>query len=65
MCYDMTKQIKEKKAPQKAISPVPINWDNLFSLDVDDDIWQDTPETRMYWAPGQSTGQILGQMNHF
>ena len=24
-----------------AISPVPINQDNLFSLDVDDDIWQD------------------------
>ena len=41
MCYDMTTQIKEKKAPQKAIAPVPINRDNLFSLDVDDDIWQD------------------------
>ena len=24
-----------------------------------------SPETRMYWAPEQSTGQILGWMNHF
>ena len=25
----------------KALCPIPINTDNLFSLDVDDDIWQD------------------------
>ena len=41
MCYDMTKQIEEKKAPKKSIVPVPINREHLFSLDVDDDIWQD------------------------
>ena len=41
MCYDMTKQIQDKKAPDKSIAPVPINRERLFALDVDDDIWQD------------------------
>ena len=41
MCYDMTKQIKEKKAPKKSMAPVLIDCEHLFSLDVDDDIWQD------------------------
>jgi hypothetical protein len=33
--------IKKKKAPRGAISPLAIEMDNLFKLDVDDDIWQD------------------------
>ena len=41
MCYDMTKQIQDNKAPNNSITPVSINREHLFALDVDDDIWQD------------------------
>jgi hypothetical protein len=33
--------INKKKAPRGAISPLAIEMDSLFKLDVDDDIWQD------------------------
>ena len=41
LCNDLEKIINKKKAPRGAISPLAIEMDNLFKLDVDDDIWQD------------------------
>lgn len=33
--------IDEWKPPRNALHPIPIDTDNLFALDIDDDIWQD------------------------
>jgi len=41
ICQSLEEKIKSKKAPLGAIAPLPIEMDNLFKLDVDDDIWQD------------------------
>jgi hypothetical protein len=41
LCNDLEKMINKKKAPRGAISPLAIEMDSLFKLDVDDDIWQD------------------------
>lgn len=37
----MHKLISEGRAPNRLITPLKINMDKLFSLDVDDNIWQD------------------------
>jgi len=41
LCKDLEKMINKKKAPRGTISPLAIEMDGLFKLDVDDDIWQD------------------------
>jgi hypothetical protein len=41
ICQSLEEKIKSEKAPLGAIAPLPIEMDNLFKLDVDDDIWQD------------------------
>ncbi|KAE9391464.1 hypothetical protein BT96DRAFT_959544 [Gymnopus androsaceus JB14] len=41
LCDDMATLIRQKKAPRNAISPVRIEMEGLFNLDVDDDIWLD------------------------
>lgn len=41
LCDDMATLIRQKKAPRYAISPVRIEMEGLFNLDVDDDIWLD------------------------
>ena len=41
MVGEIDRLIDERKAPRNALRPIPIRADNLFSLDVDDDIWQD------------------------
>jgi hypothetical protein len=41
LCTQMQALIRQKKAPQGVIPPLPIARDGLFKLDVDDDIWQD------------------------
>ena len=41
LCMEIEKLIQERKAPRGAISPLKIVRENLFLLDVDDDIWQD------------------------
>ncbi|PPR01991.1 hypothetical protein CVT26_008736, partial [Gymnopilus dilepis] len=42
LCTDMEAIIKAKKAPKGALVPLKIDTEKLFSLDVDDPIWQDT-----------------------
>ncbi|KAL0574854.1 hypothetical protein V5O48_007108 [Marasmius crinis-equi] len=37
----MQKTINDHRAPRNAVAPRPIPLDKLFTLDVDDDIWQD------------------------
>ncbi|KAJ7495581.1 hypothetical protein FB451DRAFT_1387603 [Mycena latifolia] len=41
LCAQMSKLIKEKKAPRGAIAPLPIPVKGIWQLDVDDGIWQD------------------------
>ncbi|TFK60085.1 hypothetical protein BDN72DRAFT_779856, partial [Pluteus cervinus] len=41
LCDEMTKLAREKKAPSGSICPVKVPLERLFSLDVDDTIWQD------------------------
>ena len=41
LCQSLEEKIKLKKGPRGAIAPLPIEMDQLFKLDVDDDIWQD------------------------
>ncbi|KIK64665.1 hypothetical protein GYMLUDRAFT_240636 [Collybiopsis luxurians FD-317 M1] len=40
-CEELKRLIDQRKAPQLAIAPKPIDLDNIFNLDVDDDIWLD------------------------
>jgi hypothetical protein len=40
-CGEMAKLVRQQKAPPNAVAPEPIPMDELFSLDVDDAIWQD------------------------
>ena len=42
LCGQMQSCVRQGNAPSNAALPVPINTQNLFSLDVDDEIWQDT-----------------------
>uniref|UniRef100_A0A0W0G436 Uncharacterized protein n=1 Tax=Moniliophthora roreri TaxID=221103 RepID=A0A0W0G436_MONRR len=37
----MAKLVATKAAPKHAVAPLPINTKSLFSLDIDDAIWQD------------------------
>jgi hypothetical protein len=41
LCDDMANLITEHRAPNNAVAPLPIPVDRLWSLDVDDMIWQD------------------------
>ncbi len=41
LCDEITKLIECRKAPVNAISPTKVAIEGLYSLDVDDDIWQD------------------------
>ncbi|KAJ7484357.1 hypothetical protein FB451DRAFT_1392915 [Mycena latifolia] len=41
LCAQMSKLIKEKKAPRGAIAPLPIPVKGIWQLDVADGIWQD------------------------
>ena len=41
LCMQMVALINQRKAPQGSVAPLPISRDELFKLDVDDDIWQD------------------------
>ena len=41
LCNDLEKMINKNRAPRGAISPLAIEMEGLFKLDVDDDIWQD------------------------
>lgn len=41
LCDDMNTLIRQKKAPQYSTSPLKIEMERLFDLDVDDDIWLD------------------------
>ncbi|KAJ6553756.1 hypothetical protein DFH09DRAFT_1085514 [Mycena vulgaris] len=41
LCGEISKVIKEGKAPRGAIAPVPIPAKGIWQLDVDDGIWQD------------------------
>ncbi|KAL6298090.1 hypothetical protein BKA93DRAFT_744857, partial [Sparassis latifolia] len=41
LCKQMDLLIKQRKAPQYAVSLQPIQDNGLFKLDVNDDIWQD------------------------
>ncbi|KAF4587963.1 hypothetical protein EYR38_009924 [Pleurotus pulmonarius] len=41
LCDDMESLIKAKKAPRGSRPPAKIDLQGLYSLDVDDDIWQD------------------------
>ncbi|KIK54577.1 hypothetical protein GYMLUDRAFT_249302 [Collybiopsis luxurians FD-317 M1] len=41
LCEDMRQLIDQHKAPHSAIAPKLIDLDNLFNLDVDNDIWLD------------------------
>ncbi|TFK32811.1 hypothetical protein BDQ12DRAFT_616411, partial [Crucibulum laeve] len=41
LCKSMEPEMKNRRAPHGAITPNKINRDTLFSLDIDDDIWQD------------------------
>ncbi|TFK31561.1 hypothetical protein BDQ12DRAFT_701529 [Crucibulum laeve] len=41
LCKSMELEMKNGRAPPGAITPNKINRDTLFSLDIDDDIWQD------------------------
>ncbi|KAH6901151.1 hypothetical protein BKA70DRAFT_1437036 [Coprinopsis sp. MPI-PUGE-AT-0042] len=41
LCNEMAKLVQAGKAPKGAIPPVPLARENLFSLDVDDPIWDD------------------------
>ncbi|EIN07000.1 hypothetical protein PUNSTDRAFT_135699 [Punctularia strigosozonata HHB-11173 SS5] len=41
LCAEMVALIKARQAPVRAVPPSPINLEKLWSLDVDDDIWQD------------------------
>ncbi|KAL0568779.1 hypothetical protein V5O48_013194, partial [Marasmius crinis-equi] len=41
LCVQMEKLVRTKKAPQGAVAPKPIAMDELWTLDVDDTIWQD------------------------
>ncbi|EIN08943.1 hypothetical protein PUNSTDRAFT_67281 [Punctularia strigosozonata HHB-11173 SS5] len=42
LCSEMAELIRKRQAPARAVPPVPIKLESLWSLDVDDDIWQDT-----------------------
>ena len=41
LCIQMVALLRQGKAPQGSVAPLPISRDGLFKLDVDDDIWQD------------------------
>lgn len=41
LCTDMETLIKQKKAPRNSVAPLKINMEQLFDLDVNDDIWLD------------------------
>ena len=41
ICQEMNQLIKDNKAPKGALSPRLMDREGLFSLDVDDEIWQD------------------------
>lgn len=40
LCVQMAALICQGKAPHGSIAPLPISKDELFKLDVDDDVWQ-------------------------
>ncbi|KAH6869852.1 hypothetical protein BKA70DRAFT_1490269 [Coprinopsis sp. MPI-PUGE-AT-0042] len=42
LCSDMEKLVRAGKAPKGATAPIPLARESLFSLDVDDPIWDDT-----------------------
>ncbi|KAH6886114.1 hypothetical protein BKA70DRAFT_1377276 [Coprinopsis sp. MPI-PUGE-AT-0042] len=42
LCNEMTKLVQTGKAPKGAIPPLPLARETLFSLDVDNPIWDDT-----------------------
>jgi hypothetical protein len=42
LCKQMRSSVQQDKAIRKTILPQPIDLKNLFELDIDDDIWQDT-----------------------
>ena len=58
---DMAKLIDSGKAPAGAVPPLPIPRENLFSLDVDDPIWDDTGLDDT--TDGPSVPQWLGNEN--
>jgi hypothetical protein len=41
LCDDMNTLIRQKKAPRNSIAPLKIDMEQLFGLDIDDDIWLD------------------------
>ncbi|KAJ7450463.1 hypothetical protein FB451DRAFT_1186860 [Mycena latifolia] len=41
LCGEISKLIKEGKAPRGAVAPVPIPAKGIWKLDVDDEIWED------------------------
>ncbi|KAJ7434666.1 hypothetical protein FB451DRAFT_1344870 [Mycena latifolia] len=41
LCAQISKLIKDRKAPRGAIAPLPIPAKGIWQLDVDDEIWQD------------------------
>lgn len=40
-CAEMAQMMRKRHVPRNAVCPEPIPMDKLFSLDVDDAIWQD------------------------
>ncbi|EIN07536.1 hypothetical protein PUNSTDRAFT_33090, partial [Punctularia strigosozonata HHB-11173 SS5] len=49
LCEEMAELIRKKQAPTRAVPPTPINMEALWSLDVDDSIWQDTGLIDQEW----------------
>ncbi|EIN10554.1 hypothetical protein PUNSTDRAFT_32083, partial [Punctularia strigosozonata HHB-11173 SS5] len=42
LCSEMTAMIRKGEAPRGAVAPTPIDVSTVWTLDVDDPIWQDT-----------------------
>ena len=41
LCTQLQALIRQGKAPQNALPPLPIAREGLFQLDIDDEVWQD------------------------